>query len=50
MHIGPIRINSKAVLAPMAGVTDKPFRKICRGFGAGMAVSEMISSKPDLRL
>ena len=36
------------VLAPMAGVTDKPFRTLCRRFGAGYAVSEMLSSDPEL--
>jgi len=37
------------VLAPMAGVTDRPFRELCRQLGAGMTVSEMITSRPDLR-
>ena len=42
--IGPWRIESPAVLAPMAGVTDRPFRILCRRFGAGLAASEMITS------
>ncbi|MCG3144449.1 MAG: putative tRNA-dihydrouridine synthase [Gammaproteobacteria bacterium] len=40
---------SCAVLAPMAGVTDRPFRQLCRGLGAGLAVSEMVSANPLLR-
>lgn len=48
MRIGPYTLSSPAVLAPMAGVTDRPFRQLCRGMGAGMAVSEMVSA--DLRL
>ncbi len=44
MHIGPYQLRNKLILAPMAGVTDLPFRKLCRSLGAGMAVSEMVSS------
>ena len=44
MYIGPYQLSNKLVLAPMAGVTDLPFRKLCRSLGAGMAVSEMVSS------
>ena len=47
--IGPYRFPNRLVLAPMAGVTDRPFRQLCRGLGAGMTVSEMITSRPDLR-
>jgi tRNA-dihydrouridine synthase B len=47
--IGPYQFDNRLVLAPMAGVTDRPFRKMCRRLGAGMTVSEMISSRPDLR-
>ncbi len=43
-QIGPWRIPAPAVLAPMAGVTDRPFRILCRRFGAGLAASEMITS------
>jgi len=44
MQIGPYRLSSALVLAPMAGITDRPFRQLCRSFGAGLAVSEMVSS------
>lgn len=44
MRIGPYTIPNKTVLAPMAGVTDRPFRQLCKNLGAGMAVSEMASS------
>ncbi|MFV2030966.1 MAG: tRNA dihydrouridine synthase DusB [Gammaproteobacteria bacterium] len=47
--IGPYTFQNRLVLAPMAGVTDRPFRQLCRSLGAGMAVSEMITSRPDLR-
>ncbi len=44
MQIGPYKLSSNLMLAPMAGITDRPFRQLCKRFGAGMAVSEMISS------
>jgi nifR3 family TIM-barrel protein len=44
--IGPFRIWPPVVLAPMAGVTDYPFRTICRSYGAGLYVSEMITARP----
>ncbi|MDH5447097.1 MAG: tRNA dihydrouridine synthase DusB [Gammaproteobacteria bacterium] len=44
MQIGPYKLKNRLILAPMAGVTDRPFRQLCRGLGAGMAVSEMVSS------
>jgi tRNA-dihydrouridine synthase B len=47
--IGPHQLQNRLVLAPMAGVTDRPFRELCRKLGAGMTVSEMITSRPDLR-
>jgi len=47
--IGRYKFDNRLVLAPMAGVTDRPFRQMCRCLGAGMTVSEMISSRPDLR-
>ncbi len=47
--IGPYHFANRLVLAPMAGVTDRPFRQLCRELGAGMTVSEMITSRPDLR-
>jgi tRNA-dihydrouridine synthase B len=46
MQIGPHRIQPKVILAPMAGVTDKPFRLLCKQLGAGFAVSEMTTSDP----
>ncbi len=46
MQIGPYRIDSNVILAPMAGVTDKPFRVLCKQLGAGLCVSEMTSSDP----
>ena len=46
MKIGPYVIDPPLVLAPMAGVTDRPFRVLCRRLGAGLAVSEMTSSDP----
>ncbi|GMU43650.1 MAG: tRNA dihydrouridine synthase DusB [Xanthomonadales bacterium] len=48
LHIGPHLISPPLVLAPMAGVTDKPFRQLCKRLGAGLAVSEMTTS--DARL
>ncbi|MEM7564188.1 MAG: tRNA dihydrouridine synthase DusB [Pseudomonadota bacterium] len=48
-QIGPYEFKNRLVLAPMAGVTDRPFRHLCRKLGAGMTVSEMITSRPDLR-
>ncbi len=44
MHIGPYELKNNLVLAPMAGVTDRPFRQLCKQQGAGLAVSEMVSS------
>ncbi|PZP62463.1 MAG: tRNA dihydrouridine synthase DusB [Pseudoxanthomonas spadix] len=46
MHIGPYKIEPPLILAPMAGVTDKPFRQLCKRLGAGLAVSEMTISDP----
>jgi tRNA-dihydrouridine synthase B len=48
MHIGPYRLDNNLLLAPMAGVTDRPFRQLCRSLGAGLAVSEMISADASL--
>jgi tRNA-dihydrouridine synthase B len=49
MKIGGYRLDSPVILAPMAGITDRPFRKLCRQFGAGLAFSEMVSANPQLR-
>ncbi|QWT18907.1 tRNA dihydrouridine synthase DusB [Bacillus sp. NP157] len=48
MRIGPHTIAPSVVLAPMAGVTDKPFRLLCKRMGAGLAVSEMTTADPRL--
>ena len=49
IEIGSYRLPNSVALAPMAGVTDLPFRRLCSQFGAGLVVSEMISSNPRLR-
>ncbi len=49
LKIGPYLIPSRLVLAPMAGISDRPFRTICKKLGAGYAVSEMVASNPALR-
>ncbi|MBG23134.1 MAG: tRNA dihydrouridine synthase DusB [Idiomarinaceae bacterium] len=46
MRIGPYLLDNPVILAPMAGVTDLPFRQLCNELGAGMTVSEMLSSNP----
>ncbi len=48
MQIGPYTLPNALFVAPMAGVTDRPFRQLCRQFGAGYAVSEMVTSRKDL--
>ncbi|WP_423459572.1 tRNA dihydrouridine synthase DusB [Ottowia sp. VDI28] len=48
MQIGPHVLPNNVFVAPMAGVTDRPFRQLCRSFGAGYAVSEMVTSRKDL--
>ena len=48
MQIGPYKLKNRLILAPMAGVTDRPFRQLCRSLGAGLAVSEMISANSSL--
>jgi nifR3 family TIM-barrel protein len=45
LYYGPLRVDPPVVLAPMAGVTNAPFRRICRRFGAGLYVSEMITAR-----
>ncbi len=49
MQIGTYSLKSKLILAPMAGITDRPFRELCKEMGAGLAVSEMVASNPALR-
>ena len=48
MHIGHIPLANRLFVAPMAGVTDRPFRQLCKRLGAGYAVSEMVTSRKDL--
>jgi len=48
MHIGPYSLANRLFVAPMAGVTDRPFRQLCKALGAGYAVSEMVTSRRDL--
>jgi tRNA-dihydrouridine synthase B len=48
MHIGQFALANSCFVAPMAGVTDRPFRQLCKRLGAGYAVSEMVTSRPDL--
>ena len=49
MQIGPYSLDNPIALAPMAGVTDRPFRQLCRELGAGYVVTEMIAADPGLR-
>jgi nifR3 family TIM-barrel protein len=46
LRLGPLTVSPPVVLAPMAGVTNYPFRALCRRFGAGLYVSEMITARP----
>lgn len=48
MKIGAIQLNNSFIMAPMAGITDLPFRKLCRAQGAGLAVSEMVNAQENL--
>src|SRR5580765_4680213 len=48
MQIGPHILRNNLIVAPMAGVTDRPFRQLCKAMGAGLAISEMISSNSQL--
>ncbi|MEY3380233.1 MAG: tRNA dihydrouridine synthase DusB [Pseudomonadota bacterium] len=48
MKIGPFELPNALMAAPMAGVTDRPFRRLCKALGAGYAVSEMVTSRKDL--
>jgi hypothetical protein len=49
LNIGPFRTRNAVALAPMAGVTDLPFRRLCARFGTGLLVGEMVHSDPRLR-
>src|SRR6059058_4255965 len=49
IHIGPVRIDAPVILAPMTGVTDLPFRRVVKRYGAGLTVSEMIGSQAMIR-
>src|SRR5215470_6561016 len=49
MKIGAYALPNSVFVAPMAGITDRPFRKLARRFGAALAVSEMLSARPELR-
>jgi tRNA-dihydrouridine synthase B len=46
VKIGPYQLQNNVILAPMAGITDQPFRQLCCRLGAGLAVSEMVSANP----
>ena len=48
LYIGPYALPHRALVAPMAGVTDRPYRQLCKRLGAGYAVSEMAASNPQL--
>ena len=48
MRVGPYQLRNRVFVAPMAGVTDRPFRQLCKALGAGYAVSEMAASNPRL--
>ena len=48
MRIGPYQLSNQLIVAPMAGVTDQAFRNLCLRYGAALAVSEMLSSNPDV--
>ncbi len=48
MRIGHYLLRNRLIVAPMAGVSDRPFRTLCRAMGAAMTVSEMLSSNPDV--
>jgi tRNA-dihydrouridine synthase B len=49
IQIGPVRIDAPVILAPMTGVTDRPFRRIVKRYGAGLTVTEMIASQAMIR-
>ncbi|RLM27522.1 tRNA dihydrouridine synthase DusB [Brenneria alni] len=48
MHIGQFQLTNRLIAAPMAGISDRPFRALCHAMGAGMTVSEMLISNPEV--
>lgn len=48
LQVGSVELPNRLFVAPMAGVTDRPFRQLCKQLGAGYAVSEMVTSRKDL--
>ena len=48
MRIGHYQLKNRILLAPMAGITDQPFRRICATYGAGLTFSEMMSTNPQV--
>jgi tRNA-dihydrouridine synthase B len=49
IQIGPVRVETPVILAPMTGVTDRPFRRLVKRYGAGLTVTEMIASQAAIR-
>src|SRR5581483_4416280 len=49
IQVGPVRIDTPVILAPMTGVTDRPFRRVVKRYGAGLTVTEMIASQAMIR-
>ena len=49
IEVGPVRVDTPVVLAPMTGVTDLPFRRMVRRYGSGLNVTEMIASEAAIR-
>src|SRR5437868_14276177 len=49
INVGPVRIDAPVILAPMTGVTDRPFRRIVKRYGCGLTVTEMIASQAMIR-
>lgn len=48
MRIGSYELKNRILLAPMAGITDQPFRRLCAHYGAGLTFSEMMSTNPQV--
>ena len=45
IHVGPVAIDDPVILAPLSGISDLPFRRLVKSYGAGLVVSEMIASR-----